>query len=109
MTVFLCVNLIDPSEKLKSIEERKKKPKRAEPSMSVQDEIKNAIINRRRFMDGSSDGQAKKRAEAKLEAPALERPQTQALSNMESRISMMIPAPAADDNSGEDSEGDWAD
>lgn len=98
-------------DKLKSIEDRKKKPKKADPSMSVQDEIKNAIMNRRRFMDGSNDT---KKPESKLDAPNAD-PVIQApevpkppMSGMENRISMMIPPPPAED-SGDDSDGDWGD
>ena len=87
------------------------KPK-AEPvaELSVADEIKKAIMRRRKFMDGTGD---KKSSESVLKMPQeaiVEEPKLPKLPEMEGRISMMIPPPPIHDANDDDSENsDWGD
>jgi hypothetical protein len=80
--------------------------------LSVADEIKKAIMKRRKFMDGTGDKKSSDNSSV-LKMPTeavVEEPKLPKLPEMEGRISMMIPPPPIDDANDDDSENsDWGD
>jgi len=78
--------------------------------LSIADEIKKAIMGRRKFMDGTGDKKSTENALKKPPETVVEEPKLPKLPEMEGRISMMIPPPPIIDGNDDDSENsDWGD
>ena len=103
------------NSKLKNIEEAKKerkkpKPEKVSSGLTVQDEIRKKLEERRKFMGGSKDKSSEPKTQAKAnELPSLDRSDKNNGGNVMEKISMMIPEPPKEAIKNESDNDEWND